>query len=104
MLSLVTPRYFETIDRAKETSLRHSLIHMRDAIDKYYGDTGAYPETLDDLVSRRYLRSVPVDPITDRSDSWILIPPADPQIKGNIYDVHSGSEKVAEDGSSYAEW
>jgi general secretion pathway protein G len=104
MLSLVTPRYFETIDRARETSLRHSLIHMRDAIDKYYGDTATYPETLSDLVSRKYLRAIPVDPITERSDTWIFTPPADPQVKGNIYDIHSGSEEMATDGTYYAEW
>lgn len=104
MLSLVTPRYFDTIERARETSLKHSLINIRDAIDKYYGDTGTYPETLSDLVSRKYLRSIPVDPVTDRPDTWIFIPPADPQVKGNIYDVHSGSEGIAEDGTYYAEW
>ena len=64
LLSLVAPRYFQTLDRSRETVLRHDLTVMRDAIDKYYSDTGVYPDTLDDLVERRYLRAVPVDPTT----------------------------------------
>ena len=104
LLSLVTPRYFETVDRARETSLKHSLITMRDAIDKYYSDRGTYPDTLDNLVEHKYLRAIPVDPITEQSDTWLLIPPSDPLVEGQIYDVYSGSEERAEDGSYYADW
>ncbi|MDP2246705.1 MAG: prepilin-type N-terminal cleavage/methylation domain-containing protein [Nitrosomonadales bacterium] len=104
LLSLVTPRYFETVDRARETSLKHSLITMRDAIDKYYSDNGTYPDTLDKLVDRKYLRAIPVDPITERPDTWLFIPPPDPLMEGDIYDVYSGSEAIAEDGSYYADW
>jgi general secretion pathway protein G len=104
LLSLVTPRYFETVDRARETSLKHSLITMRDAIDKYYSDNGVYPDTLDNLVERKYLRAIPVDPITERSDTWLFATPADPLAGGQIYDIYSGSEDVAKDGSYYAEW
>lgn len=104
LLSLVTPRYFETVDRARETSLKHSLITMRDAIDKYYSDRGTYPDTLDNLVEHKYLRAIPVDPITEQSDTWLLIPPSDPLVEGQIYDVYSGSEELAEDGSYYADW
>lgn len=104
LLSLVAPRYFATIERAKDSTLRHDLIVMREAIDKYYSDIGAYPDTLQDLVQRRYLRALPEDPITGRNDSWILVPPADTSLRGAIYDVHSGAEGVAEDGSAYADW
>lgn len=104
LLSLVTPRYFDTVDRARETSLKHSLITMRDAIDKYYSDTGIYPDTLDDLVARKYLRAVPVDPITEQADTWIFVAPSDPLAQGQLYDIHSGSEDVADDGSYYADW
>ena len=104
LLSLVAPRYFQTLDRSRETVLRHDLTVMRDAIDKYYSDTGVYPDTLDDLVERRYLRAVPVDPTTGSWETWLLIPPADPQALGNVYDVRSGSPDVAEDGSYYADW
>ncbi|MCB5183827.1 type II secretion system GspH family protein [Methylobacillus gramineus] len=104
LLSLVTPRYFQSIDRARETSLKHDLIVMRDAIDKFYSDTGTYPDTLYDLVERKYLRAIPEDPLTETSESWIVIPPEDPQVKGLVYDIRSGSEEVAADGSYYAEW
>lgn len=104
LLSLVSPRYFGTVDRARETSLKHTLLTTRDAIDKYYSDRGTYPDTLDNLVEHKYLRAIPVDPITERSDTWLFIPPPDPLAEGEIYDIYSGSEEVAEDGSHYADW
>lgn len=104
LLSLVTPRYFSSIDRAREQSLRHDLIVMRDAIDKFYSDRGRYPDSLDDLVLARYLREVPEDPITERRDSWLLLPPPDPNSKGELYDIRSGSEDIAADGSLFSEW
>jgi len=104
LLSLVSPRYFETVTRSREASLRHDLAVMRDAIDKYYSDRGIYPESLEDMVERRYLKSVPTDPITNTKDSWVFSPPVDPNLAGNIYDIHSGSPDVATDGSNYADW
>lgn len=104
LLSLVAPRYFETVERSKETTLKHDLIIMREAIDKYYSDTGSYPNTLDDMVARKYLRALPEDPITGRNDSWTFVPPVDISIQGAIYDIHSGAEGNAGDGSAYAEW
>lgn len=104
LLSLVTPRYFSSIDRARENSLKHDLIVMRDAIDKFYSDTGRYPDTLYDLVERKYLRAIPEDPITESAETWMLVPPEDANIPGEIYDIRSGSEAIAADGSYYAEW
>lgn len=104
LLSLVTPRYFETIARSRETALRHDLAIMREAIDKFYGDTGTYPATLEELVLRKYLRAVPEDPITGSTASWKLVPPAIPEVKGAVSDVRSGAEDTALDGTSYAEW
>lgn len=104
LLGLVAPRYFATSERSKETILRHDLAVMRDAIDKYFSDTGAYPNNLDDLVSRQYLRAIPEDPITESSMTWVVVPPADIDTKGAVYDVFSGAEGIAMDGSSYAEW
>lgn len=103
LLSLIAPRYFHSVDKSKEAALRADLNGMRDAIDKYYGDLGKYPATLDDLVARRYLRKIPPDPITGSDKTWILIPPDDLE-KGAIYDVRSGAEGVAQDGTSYGEW
>ncbi len=104
LLSLVAPRYFETVSRSRETTLKHDLIIVRDAIDKYYSDTGNYPDSLQDLVQRKYLRTLPEDPITQRTDTWTFVAPTDISVKGSIYDIHSGAEGNAEDGSLYAEW
>jgi general secretion pathway protein G len=104
LLSLVTPRYFNSIDRSKETILKHDLITMRDAIDKFYSDKNTYPETLEDLVQHKYLRSVPEDPITQSTLTWVFSPPLDVEDKGAIYDIHSGADMVASDGTNYADW
>ncbi len=104
LLSLVAPRYFETMERSKETTLRHDLSVMRDAIDKYYSDKGAYPDTLEDLVYGQYLRSIPDDPVTESAATWLVTPPSDPNARGSVYDIHSGAEGEATDGSSYAQW
>jgi general secretion pathway protein G len=104
LLSLVTPKYFDSIERSKETILKQDLMIIREAIDKFYSDRNMYPETLEELVQHKYIRAIPEDPMTEMNGTWILIPPADSDTKGNIYDIHSGSDKFAEDGSSYAEW
>lgn len=104
LLSLVAPKYFDTLERSREAVLRHDLSVMRDAIDKYYSDKGIYPDTLDDLVYGHYLRAIPEDPITRYIDTWIFTPPSDPHAQGSIYDIHSGAEGMATDGSLYAEW
>ncbi|MCE9569958.1 MAG: type II secretion system GspH family protein [Rhodocyclales bacterium] len=103
LLSLAVPRYFSSIDKAKETVLRENLHQIRDSIDKFYGDRGRYPATLDDLVTQKYLRKIPPDPITDSDRTWVLIPPADTQ-KGSVYDVKSGAPGAARDGSAYESW
>ncbi len=103
LLSIVTPRYFNTVGRAEEAVLKENLLLLRDAIDKHYADSGKYPATLDELVTKRYLRSVPTDPITQSTLTWIVVPPAD-QTKGAVYDIHSGATGQARDGSPYAQW
>jgi len=103
LLSIAAPRYFESVDRARDASLKTDLRVMREAIDKYRGDTGHLPEGLQDLVDARYLRTVPIDPVTDSSASWIAVKHADGQTPG-MYDVRSGAKGQARDGSSYASW
>lgn len=103
LLALALPRYFNHLENAKETILRQDLAVMRDAIDKYHGDRGRYPDSLEELASARYLRSVPVDPITGRADTWQAIAPADGSA-GNLYDIRSGAPGQARDGSAYADW
>lgn len=102
LLTIAVPRYFGSLESSKETTLKQSLAVMRDAIDKHLGDTGRYPASLDELVSKRYLRAVPVDPITERNDSWQTVA-ADPA-KGGISDVRSGAPGDGRDGTPYASW
>jgi general secretion pathway protein G len=103
LLSLAAPRYFSSVERSKETVLRHNLAQVREAIDKHFADTGKYPNLLEDLVSKRYLRSTPEDPVAGNSASWIVVPPADPA-KGGVYDVKSGAPGRAQDGSAFSDW
>ena len=104
LLSLVAPRYFATIDQSKETILKHDLIMMRDAIDKFYSDRNVYPESLEELVQYKYLRAIPEDPITESIATWVMIPPPDVEAKGALYDIYSGATEIASDGSQYADW
>ncbi|BCB27607.1 type II secretion system pseudopilin OxpG [Sulfurimicrobium lacus] len=103
LLSLAVPRYFQSIEKSKETVLRDNLSLTRQALDKYYGDNGKYPDSLDMLVNKKYLRSLPVDPITDSSTTWIVVPPDVPE-KGGVYDLKSGAPGKARDGTEYKDW
>ena len=104
-VALVT--YRNSITSAKEAVLRSDLFLMRDAIDQYYADKGKYPESLETLVSDRYIRRVPEDPITNSAD-WQTVPaPAEPgslSTSTGIYDVKSSAPGVSLDGSPYSEW
>lgn len=101
LLTLAAPRYFHGVDRAREAALRQNLSVTRDALDKFHGDLGRYPDSLQELVDRQYLRKVPVDPLTESAETWTVVPPAGGQ---GIYDLHSGAEGTAKDGSAYADW
>lgn len=103
LLSIVTPRYFHHVDKAEEAVLRENLALMRDAIDKYHADSGRYPDTIEDLVAKRYLRKKPFDPVSDSDSNWIVIPPEDARL-GGVYDVKSGSPGRARDGTLYRDW
>lgn len=102
LLTLAMPRYFQHIDRTRESVLRSDLATMRDAVDKFYSDTGRYPESMQELVTRRYLRKLPVDPITESADSWVVVAPADPKL-GVVYDIRSGAAGTTRDGRPYGE-
>jgi general secretion pathway protein G len=103
LLTLAVPRYFGSVDRAKEAVLRENLTTLRDSLDKFYGDTGRYPNDLSELVSNKYLRNIPADPITDSVTTWVVIPPATAE-KGGVFDVKSGAKGSARDGSPYSDW
>lgn len=104
LLAIAAPRYFNSIEKSQEATLKQNLAVLRETIDKYYGDRGAYPETLDDLVTLRYLHSVPVDPITGSNTTWVIVPPPEETAKGAVYDVKSGAVGTARDGSNYSDW
>ena len=104
LLTIALPRYFGSVDRSKEAALKQSLSVMRDALDKYYADNAKYPEQLEELAEKRYIRSVPIDPITERSDTWTIVEvPADAGVKGSVYDVRSGAPGNTSDGKPFAE-
>jgi general secretion pathway protein G len=103
LVSVVAPSYGGRIKKTEETVLREDLKIMREALDTYFADTGQYPDTLQDLVSKRYLRNVPSDPVTQSATTWIVVAPAD-SAKGGVYDVRSGAKGTGSDGKSYAEW
>lgn len=75
LLTLAVPRYFHSIDQARETILIDNLATVRSTIDKFYGDTGRYPDSLEELVEKKYLRTLPFDPVANSSTAWVLIPP-----------------------------
>jgi general secretion pathway protein G len=103
LLTLAVPRYFHSVDKSRETVLRDNLSILRESLDKYYGDIGKYPDSLDDLVSKKYLRGIPRDPITESNSSWVAVAPVDTN-KGRVYDVHSGAPGKGMDGTNYADW
>ena len=101
-------QYRTSVVHAREAVLKQDLFGMRDAIDQYYADKGQYPGTIDALVSEGYMRRVPEDPFTKSSTSWQTVPaepdPNSPTAEVGIYDVKSGSDGTAIDGTHYAEW
>jgi general secretion pathway protein G len=104
LLSIAVPRYFRSLEHARETVLKQDLSILRESIDKYYADLNQYPDTLAALVDKHYLRAVPVDPFTKLADSWTFVNSDDPDHPG-IRDVHSGAVDVlAADGTALVTW
>ena len=113
LVSMAVPTYRNIIERAKETVLRQNLATLRDVIDQYYADKGKYPDSLESLVSDGYLRHLPLDPITGKSD-WVTVPysgyeqgqlePTEGQDSGGVWDVKSGAPGTALDGSKFSDW
>jgi general secretion pathway protein G len=103
LLTIAVPRYFGSLENAKEVALKKTLAEMRNSIDQHLGDTGRYPATLNDLVTRKYLRFLPVDPMTERNDTWRTTIAA-PSSGGGVVDIRSGAEGTSRDGSSFDSW
>ena len=108
LVSIALPRIRDAQQRAKEAVLRENLFRIRETIDQYKGDKGKYPSSLQQLVDDGYLRKMPYDPITGRSDSWLEVPEemgesSDPTAQPGIWDVQSGASGTALDGTPYGE-
>ena len=101
LATLALPTYHHSILKAREVALKQSLYTMRDVIDQYKADTTIYPPALEELVEKGYLRRIPVDPFTKAADTWQEILDDD---DSGIFDVHSGSDLVASDGTPYNHW
>jgi len=100
LLGIVVPRYLQHVDQAREVTLKHNLTGVRDSIDKFYADRGRYPADLQELVQANYLRTLPLDPVTNRADTW----KAQMAPQGGMRDIRSGAQGNAFDGSAYATW
>lgn len=108
LAAIAVPNYQWGLIKAREAVLREDLYHFRTVIDQFRADQGKFPDSLAELVDKQYLRTIPVDPFTRTADSWVVVAPPAPsdggEVKGAVYDVHSGSELVGTDGKAYNEW
>ena len=100
LASIALPRYFGSLRTAREVALQENLRVMRISIDRFHADKGRFPENLDELVTQRYLRAVPPDPITESVQTWVQVP-----MQGDgqgIADVRSGAPGTSGNGTAYA--
>ncbi|MFG6443447.1 type II secretion system protein [Roseateles sp. LKC17W] len=105
LASIAAPRYFNSLQKGKETAMLQSLTVMRDALDQFAADKGRYPESLQELAAARYIREVPEDPLTGSRQTWVELPPPDDmQATGRVWDVRSGAAGRSADGRLYADW
>jgi general secretion pathway protein G len=104
LLTIAAPRYLRGVDDAQEAALKSDLAQLREAIDQHHADLGTYPQALNDLIEKRYLRSIPVDPITGSAQTWQLLPDPSGAEAGSVYDVRSGASGDSRLGEPYANW
>src|SRR5262245_61517024 len=101
-------QYRNSLTYAKEATLKEDLFRMRDAIDQYYADRNEYPKTVEALVCDGYLRRLPKDSFTNSDSTWVPVPAepdaSNPIAEPEVFDVKSGSELTAIDGSRYSDW
>ncbi|WP_036213609.1 type II secretion system protein [Massilia alkalitolerans] len=103
LLTLAVPRFFPSIDATRETILEENLRNTRAIIDQYKADTGRYPDSLEQLVEKKYLRELPMDPITESRETWIVEPPLEEE-QGEVGNIKSGAPGNGRKGKPYAEW
>ncbi len=108
LLAIAIPSYKRHQLKSRETVLAEDLYQVRRAIDAYFADKGKYPESLDEMVNAHYLRALPRDPFTLRSDTWNCVPPQPTDdgelVEGGCFDIKSGSDKIGSDGVPYRDW
>lgn len=105
LITLAQPSFHRAVTAAREATLKENLFVFRDVIDQFYADNGKYPAALTDLVEKGYIRRMPKDPVTGSAETWVLVQATDEQgQQAGIYDVKSGSEATAYDGTKYSDW
>ena len=104
LLTLAVPRFFPSVDKTKETILLDNLRNTRAVIDQFYADTGRYPDSLEQLVEKKYLPRLPIDPITESDSSWVIVAPEEEGTPGAVYNIRSGAPGNDRAGKPYAEW
>ena len=107
LAAIAAPNYQWGLIRARESVLREDLYMFRSTIDQFNADQGKYPDSLQEMVDKKYLAKIPKDPFTKSSEDWVVIPPTPVEgqdIKGNVADVHSASPLIGSDGKAYNEW
>ena len=105
LITLAQPSFHRAVTAAREATLKEDLFVLRDVIDQFYADNGKYPAALADLVEKGYIRRMPKDPVTGSAETWVLVQATDEQgQQAGIYDVKSGSEATADDGTKYSDW
>ncbi len=104
LLTIALPKYLHSVAHSREAVLHQDLRVMRTAIDQFLSDNGRYPASLDELVDRRYLRSLPADPVTESAQTWVAVRPPDEVATTGVYDVRSGAPGLSMDGTPYDQW
>lgn len=108
LASIAVPNYQWGLIKAREAVLRENLYSFRSTIDQFYADQGKFPDSIEELKDKKYLREIPKDPFTKSKDSWVIVAPPSStdggEIKGSVYDVKSGSNLIGSDGTPYNEW
>ena len=107
LATLAQPMFKTAVLKSREAALKEDLFNIRNVLDQYFADQGKYPDSLQDLVTKGYMRGIPVDPFTGSNDSWKLdfyVSESSEENSGGIYDVHSASTQVGLNGKPYSEW
>lgn len=108
LAAIAVPNYQWGIIKAKEAVLRETLYNFRNTIDQFNADQGKYPDSLQELAEKKYLHDIPADPFTKSKETWVAVAPPTPtdgsEVKGAVYDVHSGSNLIGSNNTPYNEW